>query len=52
MFKFKKSLTYVSLTEFSKLNATCNISPESAELRIWMTLKEMKQIRVCGEQEF
>ena len=52
MFKFKKCLTYVSLTEFSKLNATCKISPESAELKIWMTLKEMKQIRICGEKDF
>ena len=44
--KFKKCLLYVSLTEFWKLNAACNISPENAELRIWMTLKEMRQIRV------
>ena len=35
-----------------KLNATCNISPETAELRIWMTLKEMRQMRICGEQDF
>ena len=40
--KFKKYLTYVTLTEFWKLNATCNISPETAKLRIWMTLKEMR----------
>ena len=40
--KLKKCLTYVTLTEFWKLNATCNISPETAELRIWMTLKEMR----------
>ena len=31
-----------------KLNATCNISPETAELRIWMTLKEMRQTRRAG----
>ena len=43
--KFKKYLTYVTLTGFWKLNATCNISPETAELRIWMTLKEMRQVR-------
>ena len=49
--KLKKCLTYVTLTEFWKLNATCNISPETEELRIWMTLKEMRQTRICGEQE-
>ena len=32
--KLKECLTYVTLTEFWKLNATCNISPETAELRI------------------
>ena len=31
--KLRKSLIYVNLTEFRKMNATCNISPESAELR-------------------
>ena len=46
--KLKKCLTYVTLTEFCKLNATCNISPETAELRIWMTLKEMRQTRRAG----
>ena len=30
------------------LNATCKISPETAELRIWMTLKEMRQTRRAG----
>ena len=43
--KSKKCLTYVTLTEFWKLNTTCNISPETAELRIWMNLKEMRQTR-------
>ena len=38
----------MTLTEFRKLNATCNISPETAELRIWMTLKEMRQTRRAG----
>ena len=38
--KLKKCRTDVTLTEFCKLNATCNISPETLELRIWMTLKE------------
>ena len=38
----------MTLTEFCKLNATCNISPETAELRIWMTLKEMRQMRRAG----
>ena len=32
----KKCLTYVTLTKFCKLNATCNISPETAQLRLWM----------------
>ena len=50
--KFKKCLTYVTLTEFWKLNATFNISPETAELITWMTLKEMRQTRICGEQDF
>ena len=35
----KKFLTCVTLIEFWKLNATCCISPEIAELRIWLTLK-------------
>ena len=50
--KLKKCLTYVTLTEFWKPNGTCNISPETAELRILMTLKEMRQTRICGEQDF
>ena len=29
-----------------KTDATCNISPETAELR------EMRQTRICGEQDF
>ena len=33
----------MTLTEFRKLNATCYISPEFAELGIWMTLKEMSR---------
>ena len=37
--KLKKCVTYVTLTEFKKLNPTCNILPETAKLRIWMTLK-------------
>ena len=35
-----------------KTNATSNISPENAELRIWMTLKEMKQTRIYGQKHF
>ena len=42
----------VTLTEFWKLNAICNISPETAGLRIWMTLKEMRQMQISGEQDF
>ena len=30
--KLKKCLTYVTLTEFWKLNATCNISPETVRV--------------------
>ena len=50
--KLKECLTYVTLTEFWKLNATCNISPETAELRIWTTVEEMRKTRICGEHEF
>ena len=50
--KLKNCLTYLTLTEFEKLNATCNILPETAELKIWTTLKEMRQMRICGEQDF
>ena len=35
-----------------KTNATCYILPEIPELRIWMTLKEMMQTCICGEQDF
>ena len=45
--KLKNCLTYATLAEFWKLNATCNISPETAELRIWITLKEMRQMHIC-----
>ena len=41
----------MTLTEFGKLNATPKILPEAAELRIWMTLKEIRQTLICGEQE-
>ena len=30
--KFKKCLTYMTLTEFWKVNATCNISPETTRV--------------------
>ena len=49
--KLKKRLTYVTLTELWKLNATCKISPETVKLRIWMTLKETRQTCICGEQD-
>ena len=49
--KLKKCLTYVTLTEFEKLNATPKILPEIAELTMWMTLKEVRQTLICGEQE-
>ena len=50
--KLKKCVTYVTLTELCKLNATCNISPETAVLTIWMTLKEIRQMGICGERDF
>ena len=50
--KLKKCLTHKTLTEVSKLNATYYISPEVAEIKIWMTLKEKRQRRICGEQDF
>ena len=37
--KLKKYLTIVTLTEFWKLYATSNISPETVELIIWIVLK-------------
>ena len=44
-----------NICDFDKILKTeCNLkhSPETAELRIWMTLKEMRQTRICGEQDF
>ena len=44
-----------NICEFDRIVKTeCNLktSPETAELRIWMTLKEMRQARICGEQDF
>ena len=35
-----------------KTECDLNISPETAELRIWMNLKEMRQTHVCVEQDF
>ena len=29
------------------MNVTCTISTETANLRTWMTLKEMRQTRIC-----
>ena len=51
-FKLKKYLTYDTVKRFWKLKATCNISRETAEIRICMTLKEIRQMRICGEQDF
>ena len=45
--KLKKILTYMILKESRELNATYNISPETAELRYWMTLKELRQAHIC-----
>ena len=44
-----------NICDFDRILKTeCNlqISPETAELRIWMTLKEMRQMHICGEQDF
>ena len=42
-----------NIRDFDRILKTeCNISPETAELRISMTLKEMRQTRICGEQDF
>ena len=35
-----------------KTDCNLNISPETAELRIWMAFKETRQARICGEQDF
>ena len=35
-----------------KTECNCHISPKTADFRIWMTLKEMMQTRICGEQDF
>ena len=48
--KLKKSVTHVTLREFSKLSASCNISQETAKSKIWLILKEVRQTRVCGEE--
>ena len=40
----------MTLPEFWKLNAICYISPENADLRIYMTLQEVKQARICKDQ--
>ena len=44
--KLQKCVAYVTLTELCKLNATCNISPETAELTIWMTLRRARFLNV------
>ena len=49
--KLKKILAHMILKGFRELNATYNISPETAELRYWMTLKELRQTHICGEQD-
>ena len=49
--KLKKILAYMILKGFRELNATYNISPETAELRYWMTFKELRQTHICGEQD-
>ena len=43
-----------NICDFDKILKTeCNLkySPETAELRIWMTLKEMRQTVTCREQD-
>ena len=44
-----------NICDFDRILKTeCNlqISAETAELRIWMTLKGMRQTIICGEQDF
>ena len=47
-----KCLTYLTLTEVWKLNATCNTSPEMSELRFFITLKDLRHTRICVKQGF
>ena len=42
----------MTLTEFRKPNATCNISLETAELRTWMTLEEMRRAEFVESRTF
>ena len=35
-----------------KTERNLQVSPETAELRFWMNLKEMRQTRISGEQDF
>ena len=42
-----------NICEFDRILKTeCNYSPEPTELRIWMTLREMRQTLISGEQGF
>ena len=44
-----------NICDFDRILKTeCNLEPftRTTELRIWMTLKEMKQTCICGEQDF
>ena len=35
-----------------KIECNLQLSPETTELRLWMNLKEMKQMCICEEQDF
>ena len=41
-----------NICDFDRILKNFNISPETTELITWMTLKEMRQTRICGEQDF
>ena len=50
-FEIKKMSNICDLDKILKTECECSVSPETAELRIWMTMKEMRQTRICGEQD-
>ena len=50
--KLKKMSNKCDFDRIWKLKATCDISPETAELIISMNLKEMRETRICEEQDF
>ena len=44
-----------NISDFDRILKTeCNLQhfTRTAELRIWVTLKEMRQMRICGNEDF